>query len=41
MEPFGTTFREILIKIQNVSFTKSASEHIVCEIKAILSEEMS
>ena len=37
LDPFGTNFNEILIKIQNFSFTKNASENIVCEMAAILS----
>ena len=37
LDPFGTNFNDILIKIQNFSFTKNASENIVCEMAAILS----
>ena len=35
--PLGTNVSEMLIKIQNFSFTKNASENIVCEMAAILS----
>ena len=34
--PLGTNYSEILIKIQNFSFTKNAFENIVCETVAIL-----
>ena len=35
--PLGTNFIDILIKIQNVSILKNASENIVREMAAILS----
>ena len=33
----GTNFSEILIEIQNFSFTKNAAQNVVCEMGAILS----
>ena len=36
--PLGTNFNEILIKIPNFSFSKNASENIICEMAAILSK---
>ena len=34
--PLGIKFSEMLIKIQNFSFTKMHNENIVCEMTAIL-----
>ena len=37
LDPYEQKNSEILIKIQNFSFIKNASEHIICEMAAILS----
>ena len=38
IEPLGTNFSEISIRIQTFSFKKNALEHVICEMTSILSQ---